>query len=73
MPTEKKTEAKTKEPQIGLEHIKGCVNKVLTEFTNQEMGNRITQFNMQGLANILIGVIANPNALQEPPQESAKK
>ncbi len=64
--TEKaKTESKEKEQMIGIEHIKGCINKVMTEFTNQEMGNRITQFNMQGLANILVGVIANPDSLKQ--------
>lgn len=66
MPEKAKTETKeVQEQMIGMDHIKGCVNKVLTEFTNQEMGNRITQFNMQGLANILIGVIANPDALKQ--------
>jgi hypothetical protein len=55
---------------ISVEHIKGCVNKVLSEFTTQELGNKVTQFNMQGLANILVGVMMNPNALKEP--EKAK-
>jgi hypothetical protein len=63
----KKENPNTEAPEdISLEHIKGCVNKVLSEFTSQEMGNKVSQFNMQGLANILIGVIMNPNSLKEP-------
>lgn len=74
--TAKKENSKTEAPEapeaVSLEHIKGCVNKVLSEFTTQEMGNKVTQFNMQGLANILVGVIMNPNSLKEPETPNQK-
>jgi len=41
------------------EEIKQNVAKILEEFVKQEMGNRITSFNMQGLTNIILNVIDN--------------
>lgn len=41
------------------EQIKQDVTKVIGEFLKQEMGNRITTFNMQGLSNVLMNVIDN--------------
>jgi hypothetical protein len=60
---------------VAMSHIRDCINKIFTEFTNQEMGNRISQFNMQGLANILISVIQNPNSLKnvESPESDETK
>ena len=38
------------------------VNEVLTNFLEQEIGNKITQYNMQGLANIIGAAIESiPN------------
>ena len=67
MPTPKKVEKQMIDP----EHAVACVNKILTEFTNQEMGNKVTQFNMQGMANILVAMINNPNSLTPPPEQAA--
>lgn len=68
--TDKKEISKPVAPvTIDLEHIKGCINKILSEFTTQEMGNKVSQFNMQGLANILVGVIMNPNSLKAPEEK----
>jgi hypothetical protein len=74
MTTSKNENMKSEIPAaVSMDHIKGCVNHVLTEFTNQELGNRISQFNMQGLANILVGVIANPDSLKKPEQSEPKE
>ena len=65
MPTKKTEEVKAPEaPKVDLEHAKAVVNTVFSNFTNQELGNKISQFNMQGLANILVGMLVNPNSLK---------
>jgi hypothetical protein len=56
---------------IDSEHVRGVANKVLSEFTTQEMGNKVTQFNMQGLANILVGMMMNPDSLKTPEEGQA--
>lgn len=56
------------------EKLKRDVAQILQAFANAEAGNRITQFNMGGLANMLMGVIdgvikvgdANRNFAQQP-------
>ncbi len=76
MPEKAKQE---KEQMVGMEHIKQCVNFVLTDFANTEAGNHITKYGVQGLANHLIGFIANPDSLKpkqgndEPPKEKSPK
>jgi hypothetical protein len=74
MPTKKTEEVKAPAgPQVDLEHAKAVVNTVFSNFTTQELGNKISQFNMQGLANILVGMIANPDSLKVPEQPEEKK
>ena len=36
------------------ENLVGKINEILGTFTKQELGNKITQFNMTGLAHVLI-------------------
>ena len=44
---------------------------ILHQFANAEAGNRITQFNMGGLANILMGVIDGVIKVQDARQQFA--
>ena len=39
------------------EKLKADIAAVMQAFTNSEMGNKITQFNMSGLAQMILGVI----------------
>lgn len=41
------------------EEIKNNVQIILNEFLKQEMGNKITAFNMQGLTSTIMNVIDN--------------
>jgi hypothetical protein len=36
------------------------ISRIFSVFAKQEMGNRITQFNIQGLTDIIITSITNP-------------
>ena len=37
--------------------LKMDIQKVMQVFTQNEMGNKVTQFNMMGLTNMILGVI----------------
>jgi len=41
------------------EEIKKNVQLILNEFIKQEIGNKITSFNMQGLTSTIMNVIDN--------------
>jgi hypothetical protein len=45
--------------------LKADISKILQAFANAEAGNRITQFNMGGLANMLMGVIDGTIVVQD--------
>ena len=47
------------------EEIKKNVKLVLDNFVNQEMGNKVTMFNMQGLVATLLSVIDNGIQISE--------
>lgn len=53
---EKENKVKVLEVMISLTTIRERISMVLSDFAEQEMGNRITKYNIQGLANILAGV-----------------
>jgi hypothetical protein len=46
--------------QTKEERIKEDVREIFTQFVKQEAGNRITQFNMMGLENVVMQVIDKP-------------
>ena len=48
-----------------LERIKRDVASVIQAFTQQEQGNKITQFNMSGLAQMLMGVVDGTVVVQQ--------
>jgi hypothetical protein len=56
----------TKKSMIDPEHATKVVNTVLSQFATEEIGNKVTQFSMQGLANIMVGALMNPNSLKKP-------
>jgi hypothetical protein len=43
---------------ISIEIVKEKISSVLNDFIQQELGNRITRFNTQGLANIMLDEIS---------------
>jgi hypothetical protein len=47
------------ELDMDKEQIKKNVSIILKEFLKQEIGNKITSFNIQGLTNIIINTIDN--------------
>jgi hypothetical protein len=49
------------------EELKQNIMALMQAFTNQELGNKITTFNMSGLANMLMGVIDGNVQLQRGP------
>jgi hypothetical protein len=46
----------TVEKMIPLTIVKQKISMVLNDFAEQEMGNRITKYNIQGLANFMAAV-----------------
>jgi len=53
-----KKENKVVREVISVDVVKEKLSNVLNEFAHQELGNRVTKFNMQGLANILLNEIS---------------
>jgi hypothetical protein len=53
---EKENKEELLQVMISLTTIREKISIVLSDFAEQEMGNRITKYNIQGLANILAGV-----------------
>lgn len=51
------------------------VDKVLTQFLREEIGNKVTQFNMKGLRGVLVQTIISykPKEKTEVKKEDAKK
>lgn len=49
------------------EQLKRNVAAIMQAFTQQEMGNKITNFNMGGLAQMLLGVIDGSVTVQTGP------
>lgn len=49
-----------------MEKIKEKISEVLNTFVSQEVGNKITQFNMQGLVMILFTEL---DKMEENPEE----
>ena len=47
------------------EELKRNLATVLQAFTNSENGNKITQFNMAGLAQMLLGVVDGKVVIQQ--------
>ena len=47
------------------EELKRNIAAILQAFTNSENGNKITQFNMAGLAQMLLGVIDGKVVIQQ--------
>lgn len=47
------------------EELKKNIATVLQAFTNSEGGNKITQFNMAGLAQMLLGVVDGKVIIQQ--------
>jgi len=50
-----------KEVMVPLDLVHECINYVLTDFTNQELGNKISTYSIQGLANTLLKEVKNPS------------
>lgn len=74
MPTKKNETPEAPQSQmVELDHVKAVANKVFSEFTNQELGNKVSQFNMQGLVNIFLGMVQNPDSLKVQAQPQPEK
>jgi hypothetical protein len=56
MTEEKKLEVSE---EMRFKSIANKISRVLSTFTKQEMGNRVTQFNMQGLTDIINSILNN--------------
>ena len=55
------------------EQLKRNIAAVMQAFTQQEMGNKITNFNMGGLAQMLIGLIDGKVTIQTGPAPEAQQ
>ena len=57
-----------------MEELSKKVDEVLTQFLREELGNRISQFSMKGLRDILINEIKNYKPVKsEVKKEDVKK
>ena len=54
-----------------LMKIKSDIQKVLQVFAQNEMGNKLTQFNLMGLSNMIMGVIDGTVIIQQQGQPAA--
>jgi hypothetical protein len=54
-----------KQEMVSLDVVNKCINHVFTNFASQEMGNKISSFNLQGLASVLLTTIKNPHMIDE--------
>jgi hypothetical protein len=56
------------------EKLKMDIQRVMQVFAQNEMGNKLTQFNLMGLTNMLMGVIDGTVVIQQqgqqPPQQA---
>lgn len=55
------------------EKMKSDITAVMQAFTNAEMGNKITQFNMAGLAQMILGVIDGRVVVQQQGQPGVEQ
>jgi len=60
-----------------MENLEKEINKILTQFLQEELGNRVSQFSMKGLRDVLINTIQNykptKNEVAEVTKEDVKK
>jgi len=53
------------------EQIKGKIGEVMNAFVEQELGNKVTQFNIQGLVMVLMSEIDKVE-VEEPAKKKSK-
>jgi len=57
-----------------MENLSKEIDKILTQFLQEELGNRISQFSMKGLRDVLITTIQNYKPVKsEVVKEDVKK
>ena len=54
---------------MNVNKIKLDIQRLMQVFIQNEMGNKITQFNMMGLTNMILGVVDGTVQVQEGPNQ----
>lgn len=56
-----------------MEELAKEVDKLLTQFIQEELGNRLSQFSMKGFRDVLIPTIQNYKPTKEEVEKDVKK